>query len=299
MTTVTFYVWDSADQTAATPVEGVQVRLYSSDGSTFVTFDVTDAGGEMVIDVPDAQYWVRFFLQGYAFPSKLLIEVDGALTNTFDVEASNLVELPPSAATNLCRVSGYTVDAAGQPREAATFQFMLSDWKHIVGDRSITASKTITRSDGYGYVEVELIQGAFYDVVVEGIDDEVFSAQVPISQSCSLTELIWPYPARVNLSSDSVALTVGDDEDVEAVLVMSSGVEMPVPTDAPAGALSFHISPSSSDEDVATVEIVDTTVTITAVGVGSCNISFTVQGSYEQRFPEVSVSLDEIAVTVS
>lgn len=300
MTTATFYAWDSADQTAATGVEDVQVRLYSDDGSTFITYGLTDSSGEFTTDVPDATYWVRFFKTGFSFASKLKVIVSAsAANNTFDVEAENLEQLPPSAANNLCRVSGYVVDAGGQPRKGATFQFMLNQVRHIVSGRPITSAKVISRSDKYGYLEVELIQNAFYEVVVEGLDDQVFMAQVPESQSCNLTELVWPYPARIDLSSSSVSVASGDDEDVTVTLVLSSGVEMPLPDDAPAGAVSFTVSPESSDTDVATVSLSNSTLTITGVAAGSCTVTFTSPESYEDRFPEISLSFDSISVTVT
>ena len=59
MTTATFYLWDSVDQTAATAVESAQVRLYSSDGTTFITYGTTDSTGEVALDVPDATYILR------------------------------------------------------------------------------------------------------------------------------------------------------------------------------------------------------------------------------------------------
>lgn len=299
MTTATFYAWDSVDQTAATAVAAVQVRLYSSDGTTFVTYGTTDSSGEVALDVPDATYWVRFFKTGYAFPSRRSVTVDAtAANNTFDTEAENLETLPPSAASNLCRVSGYAVDAGGQPRKGATFQFMLAHSRHIVSGRPITASKVICRSDEYGYAEVELIQGAFYDVVVEGLDDQVFVAQIPELGYAKLTEIIWPYPARVTLSSAAVSVAVDADAEVTVALVLSSGVVMPLPSDAAAGASGFSLSASSSDTDVATVALSGTTATITGVASGSATISFEAVGGYEERFPEVTVSLDSIAVTV-
>lgn len=300
MTAATFYAWDSQDPTTATPVPNVQVRLYSSDGATFITYGTTDDDGEFTTDVPDATYWVRFFKTGFSFDSKLSVEVDGsAANNTFYVQAENLEQLPPSAATNLCRVSGYAVDAGGQPRKGATFQFMLTEWRHIVGNRPITAAKVIARSDRYGHVEVELIQGAFYDVVVEGMDDKVFLTQVPETQACNLTELIWPYPARVDLSATAASLAVDAEEEITATLVLSSGVTMPLPDDAPTGISGFTLVAASSDEDVATVVLQDNTLTITGVSSGSAIISFSATGSYYERTPEVSVSFDGISVTVT
>jgi hypothetical protein len=299
MTTTTFSIWDSEDQTANTPVTSVQVRLYSSDGTSFVTYGVTDSSGNYVVDVPDATYWVRFFKPGYAFPSKLSAAVDAsAASNVFDVEAENLEILPPSSASNLCRVSGYVVGAGGQPRQGATIQFMLADLKHIVNDRPITASKVSTRSDKYGYVEVELIQGAFYEVVVEGLDDQVFVSQVPKTAAAALVDVIWPYPARVSLSTTTVSMAV-EEVEVSAVLVLSSGVEMPLPVDAPLGAVSFLLQPKSSDENVATVSLTETTLTITGIAAGTCTVSFTATGSYAQRFPALSISFAEINVTVT
>ena len=134
MTTVTFYLWDSVDQTTATAVSGAQVRIYSSDGSSFITYGTTDSSGEFTTDIADATYWVRFFKTGYSFPSKKSVVVDSAqASNTFYIEAENLVQLPPSAANNLCRASGYAVDAGGQPRQGATFQFIVAGHFWFVG----------------------------------------------------------------------------------------------------------------------------------------------------------------------
>lgn len=301
MTTTLFYIYDSVDQTGTTPVPEAQVRLYSEDGTVFVTTGDTDENGELVLDVPDATYWVRFFKTGYSFPSKRFVIVDaGAVTNEFDIEAGNLEQLPPSTADNLCRVSGYAVDAAGQPRRAATYQFMLPAWRHIVGNRAITAAKVIAQTDEYGYLEVELIQGAFYEVVVEGMDDQVFVCQVPESQAANVTEVVWPYPARIESESASLALTAGDEETVELSLVLSSGVVLPYPTDAPPGAPHFDLKATSSDTDVVTVaySLRTQTLTVNAVAAGSATISFTASGDYEDRLPALELSFDEISVSV-
>jgi hypothetical protein len=303
MTTTLFYIFDSVDQTGNTPVPDAQVRLYTSDGTTFVTWGQTDAAGELVLDVPDDTYWVRFFKTGYSFPSKRYIVVNAlAVNNEFDIEAGNLEILPPSTADHLCRVSGYIVDAAGQPRSGATFQFMLVHcYRHIVGNRPIAAAKVIARSNKYGYFEVELVQGAFYEVVMEGRDNEVFVCQVPETQAANVTEVIWPYPARVELSANAVVIPAGDTEEVTVTLILSSGVVMPFPDDAPAGTPNFSIKAVSSDEAVARVEYSNRTqiLEIEAVSAGSATISFEAAETYEERFPEIVISLEEIDVTVT
>ena len=300
MTISTFHLYDNSDPTMGTPLEEAQVRVYSVDGVTFITMGTTDPNGEVVFDLVDDTYWVRFFKTGFAFDTKLSATINVALTNTFDVPADNLEELPPSAADNICRVSGYLVGAGGEPFPGATIQFLVNTfYARIVGSRAVVASKITARTDSTGRLEVELIQGGVYDAIVEGWEDEVLPITVPKVQAVNITELIWPYAARVDLGTASVTVAQGDTEEIPITVVTSSFLETPYETfttmvsTIQAGG---WVTASSSDIDVATVTLTES-VDVVGVSPGVATISFS-QLETERRLPGISPPYGTLIVTV-
>tara|TARA_Y100000034_G_scaffold127164_2_gene179564 strand:+ start:590 stop:1498 length:909 start_codon:yes stop_codon:yes gene_type:complete len=302
MAAVTFYTYDGADRTQDTALESVQVRVYSLDGETFVTLGTTDSDGEVVFDLTDdTTYWVRCFKTGFAFESKLSADV-ASDDVSFSVEGANLRELPPSTADNLCRVSGYVVNVAGAPVGGISFYFMISDYIKIVGSTMVTATKLSVLSDSEGYVEVELIQGAVYEVMAEGWIDETIRVKVPESQSASITELLWPYPARVELSDTELSIAEGSSESVTYSVVLSSGVTTPFYySDSEKISSGTYVGISTSDAAVASIGGTEAgTVVITGESAGTATISFEAKSSsYRRRSPELSLSFDAITITVA
>jgi len=305
VTVCMFHLYDNSDPTAGTPIDSAQVRIYSEDGTTFVTMGTTDATGEVSFDIPDSTYWVRFFKTGFSFDTRQSATIDAALPNNdFDIPGDNLETLPPSAAENICRVSGYLVGAGGEPFSGATVQFLVnSDFSRIVGSRAMVASKTTARTDEWGRIEVELIQGGVYDAVIEGWDDQPLIVKVPPVQAVSFTELIWPYPARVDLGVSALFMSPEDTADVAVSVTTSSLLETPyeifTTSVATVGAVSW-VSASSSDDSVATVSLGVETLCITAVDPGVATITFAMKDTVvERRMPALSPTYSTLTVTVA
>lgn len=300
MSSVTLYAYDLSDGTKNTPVDAVTVFVFSEDGSTFIESGETDSDGEVVFELPNEIYWVRFFKQGFSFAKKLSIEVTE--DSDFEVGGQNLEVRPPATQNNLCRVSGYVMNAGGQHLPDVTAEFAISDYARISAGRMVGAEKVITYSDEDGYFEFDLLRGARYDAVVESFGDQVFHILVPDLSFTHFTDLIWPFVARVELSASSVSLGVGDTEDVTAVGVLSSGVEGRFPSAESMkdpDTWRLIVSAKSSDTQVATVAQNDEVLTITAVGAGTCEIQFTPRITAARRLPVSTVELDTISVTVS
>lgn len=297
MSAVTLYAYDSSDETKDTALESVTVFVFSEDGDSFITSGSTDSEGQVTFDIPDATYWVRFFKAGFAFDTGLSVVVTE--DDEFEVGGENLDTQPPATLDHQCRASGYIIGAAGQFLPDVTFEFKLNERVRIGGGYATGNAKVLTASNSDGYVEVDLLRNAVYEVVVESYGADVFVITVPDESSTNLTELIWPYLARVDLSTDSVSIDEGDDEDVTVTAVLSSGLSTPYNGISSTVYPRSVVSASSSDTDVATVSWDEETLTITGVEAGTCDIEFSTQLSPAKRATDIDVTLDTISVTVS
>lgn len=284
-------------------LESAIVRVFSEDGETFITQGTTDSSGELVLELPDlTTYWVRFFLETYSFDSKLTIDVDsGAASNTFDVEGQYLMEFPPSASNYLCRASGYVRGADWAPKAGIRMTFSLTGKPRVVGGQVMVTSDLAVVSGADGWIEAELVRNGTYDVVVAGMDDEVLRVQVPDSDSCSITDLIWPYVAALTWSAD-VEVAAGESQTVTATLTLSSGTTTPFTMDNDDLFLArTFLMFTVGDEAVAGFEWSDTdTVTVTGVTAGTTTISATLNEDVEaDREPSPTRSLASLSITVT
>lgn len=223
MTSATFYAVDNSRD--ANLLGSVVVRVFSSDGSSFITQGTTDSNGALVLELPDATYWVRFYKKGFSFVSKMLVIVDENETNEWVIEGADLTVLPPSRADGICRVSGFVIDAQGAPSYLPIVTFSLPTTTRVMGNNIIGTEKVAAQPDTNGYIEIELLQNAVYTVTMASISDEVVKVKVPASQACNITDLIYPRGKVVNLPT-SVSATVGEYKSV-AEVVASSGISLP------------------------------------------------------------------------
>ena len=235
MTPVTFFIY--VNPGLQTPLEDVIIRVYSVDGSVFITEAQTDENGEVTVDLPDmTTYWVRFFRVGYRFPMRANILVSSALPNNqFDIEAVDLAEPVPAPYAGLCRISGFVVDPAGTPAGGVSMRFeMTQDGNpRVYQGRPIIPQTVFVRSLDDGYVEFDLIQGGLYEVTYEGIvgyDYEGFTREVlvPETQGLGIADLIWPYVISATFAPDTLTLASGETQSVPFSVIMSNLVPFPM-----------------------------------------------------------------------
>jgi len=234
MTPVTFFLFEGPSQT---PLENVVIRVYSQDGSTFITEVETDVAGEVVFDLPDlTTYWVRFFKPGYRFPMKAMIQVNStAPNNAFDVQGTNLVEAATSPYSGLCRVSGVIVDPSGTPVPGASLRFMTTPAGNprVYHDRAIIPYDVKARSIEEGYIELDLIQGGLYEVTFEGVVGADYGGftkelRVPNTTGVGLSDLIWPYIVSAEFASPTLSLAAGQSTTIGFDVVLSSQALLPL-----------------------------------------------------------------------
>jgi hypothetical protein len=298
MASVTFYTYDSSDETRETQVPGVTVFVFTEDGTTFIDSGNTDSSGEVVFELPVETYWVRFFKAGFSFAKKLSVVIEE--DSIFDVAGQDLDARPPATQANLCRVSGFLIGAAGQRLPDVTIDLMLTDYVRISGGMATGNAKVLISSDGQGYVEFDLLRGARYDVVVESYGEQVFHVMVPDLPATGFTELVWPYVAYVDVPSSAVTLAAGDDVEITINSVLSSGLVGPYPKNPDSDRLTVClVSAKSSDPTVATVTQKDNVLTVVGVSPGECEIQFAPSIAPARRFPALPTSLNVISLTVT
>jgi hypothetical protein len=235
MTPVTIFVF--VNPGSQVPLENVIIRIYSEDGSTFVTEVETDETGEVTFDLPDlTTYWVRLFKPGYRFPVRAQIQVNSGLpNNAFDIEAINLTELASSPYSGLCRISGTVVDPAGTPASGVSMRFEMTQEGNprVYHDRPIIPQTVFVRSLDDGYVEFDLIQGGLYEVTYEGIVGYDYSGftrevRVPETQAMGLADLVWPYILSATFSPDALSMTPGAQQTVDFTVYLSNLLQFPI-----------------------------------------------------------------------
>lgn len=308
---------------AAAALEDVEVRIFDS-ADTYITSVVTDSSGEasLVLDgaaSPGLEYIIRivppagYTVQTGATQRILVIDPLGVSeTNIFDVVLDRPSGVPETTDARMCRLSGYFVDPAMRPIRRLTLMFhprethpdfVVSGFPYsggpvVVNDKIIASELHIITNDD-GYAEFDLPRDAIFDVFASGLsaaDIRLLSQiYVPNLAGVSAQDVFFPYVTKVTYSTDTVAIAVDEEAEVEATLTTSNL--------QPDVGISGLVEFSSDDEDVAVVNIVAGNLVITGLQAGTATISAArVADSYAPRAPDIADLIElpsSISVTVS
>jgi len=286
----------------ANPLPTTVVRIYTEDGVTLITEGTTDEDGEVAFLLDDlTNYWVRFFKWEHAFDNRLRIEVDGDAHYT--VIGRDLAWHPGSAVPELCRASGYIVNASGQPAGGAAFRFDATRLPDVVAGRGIVSSSVTVFSQPDGYVEVELVRGGVYDVMVSGHEDKTYRVKVPDAEAVNITDLVWPYVVSFTYDVDSVHLSVGETIEIQPSVLLSSKVFTPYNLDGNERVyFSFYIEVTQADSGIVTLlrKIPEDKVILTGMAPGAVTLRATLVPDKEAlRLPEPVRVLQQLVIIVT
>jgi len=300
MIPVTFVVVDDSIPSGLA-LEGVLVRVYSEDGTTFITEASTDADGRLTLDLPDlTTYWVRFFKVGYAFNSRSTISVDGSLLNSFDVVARNLTTHSSATDLNLCRVSGYLLNGSGVPTPNVTLYFMLTGKPRVVGGRAMLPSKVYATTDKSGKVSVDLVRNGVYDVWAAGTDDTVYRAVVPDYPNVDITDLLFPIVTTLSLEVPSVTIAKEDSVSVDVLAELSSRVDIPYQLDGGDSVSLSSILSIVTTGSAATAYFKDSSLFVVGQAAGTSTVTLSVRNNiFALRQPAADTLTADLAVTVT
>lgn len=290
---------------AAVDVDAAIVRIYSTDGVTFVTQGTTDADGLVSLELEDnTVYWIRCFKIGYEFPTRLSITTDSGQGNTFTVTATDLNAHPPATDANFCRASGTLLDSSGN-RSRTSLRFALQNPPKIVNGLGIVQGTSVVHTDENGYVFVDLIRGAVYDVVVGNLEDRVWAAPIPDQSAVDIIDLLWPQISSVSFADEDVSVAEGATADTAVTVQLSSGVEVPYTADGLSGAeitkATAFIQFDVEDDDICAVTFDGLTnvLTIKGMAAGETTVTAVVKDVFIQRFADVDPVIGTITVTVT
>ena len=280
--TVTTIILES-DDVVPVLIESLTVRLFDTGGS-FITSGVTDVAGEVIVDVPDADYDLYFFKSGVSIldgmPQRITVDAGDADVppNTFKVLA-HIAALPEAVDPGLCRVSGDLVGAGGQSSIDGRLVFSLCKQAgYILGDLLAPQSALNKAPDAGGHYEFDLIRGQEYEAwfthinTITGTAEEPFKMTVivPDLPSIHIRDLLFPVPVSATFSALTLGLAADSEEDstIELTVTYSDGSDR---TALPALGTQFILS--SDNDDAIALDRVENTLYITPMVAGIANIT--------------------------
>ena len=270
MATVTIVATNSV---TAALLDGVTIQVYS--GATLVTSGVTgeaaNPDGTRIFTLANGNYTMRlsYVSPGYVVASPQSFTVTGT-GDIFDV-AVEVTAKPTSGNANLCRCSGYVVDASGAALRGATYGLILSQGPSVLGTAAVYDKKLQIVTDSTGYAQIDLIRGALYRATYGAHENIEAFIIAPSLSSANFADVLHPTVTAVSFSPSSLAQAVADSDTVEVTLHYRSGLTRTLlsldGTEEPSP-VRFVASNSN-----ATVTVSAGVVTIAGVAAGSCTIT--------------------------
>lgn len=307
--TVTKVILES-DDAVPVLVDGLTVRLFDTGGS-FVTSGVTDAAGEVIVDIPDADYDLYFFKSGVSILDGMpqRITVDAAdidvPPNTFKV-LTHIHTLPEAVDPALCRVSGDLRGPDGlSSRDGRLVLTPCIQAGYVAGDLLAPRSFVNASPDADGHYEFELIRGMEYRAYFTHVDTITGATTMPFEMSVivpslpaiHIKDLLFPIPVAATFSALTLALTALDDPDesVELTVTYSDSSDR---TERPAFATQFSVS--NDNEAAILLERVGKKLIITPLAAGVANIAVSriLSDTYISFDPTAAFTTETLEVTV-
>lgn len=293
-----------SDDVAPAPVDGVNVLVYDSTGTTLQTSGITGSvvTGEVEFsldgDVTPIQYQLRFAINGGSIISPQLIEVhspaSGAPTgaNNFEITAS-LFSLPVASDPRLCRASGYIRGPNGAPRKGIDIHFIPCFNPLVVDGVGVLGERIATRTDASGYIQVDLYRDGYYTAMVESHDNVQREVLVPGRSSININHLLFPVVSSISFTpAGPYALAVGDTIELTPVVTASDFRTLEGVADA-------DVTYSVDDSAIADVRVSADVVTITALAPGSTNLTVTRSDLSIVYVPDPGISGGTATITVT
>ncbi len=254
------------------PVEGVLVRVFSEDGSTFFTESTTDVAGRVGFTLFTQKYSLRFNKFQVSFSQPQVFEVlEGtgggppSTPNEFDVEAE-VVTPPVATDPRLCRASGHFRDITGAPHRFLDIIFIGAFAPVLLEGAGVLSERRAIKTDEEGFACIDLIRCAIYRMTVEGYEDIQREVRVPDTPSVNLPDLLFPVVQSVSFSpAGPLSLPTGSLLDVVPTVTGSNKVPL-------TGTAVPDVIWSTEDEAIATVSATADKLVIKGVSAGTTKL---------------------------
>lgn len=302
-----------SDDVSPVLISGLIVRVFSTVG-VFVTSGTTDVDGEVLFDLPDADYDLTFFKAGVSLldgmPQRITVDVADTdiPPNTFKVKA-HITSLPESPDPMLCRISGTIRGGDGRRSKDIRLALGMCPETAVLSGYVIAPQDFIdVRPDDDGFYEFDLLRGMRYRVyfaqlvTLFRIEPAMVYGVVPDLPAIELKDFLFPVPLTATFDplTLSLAVTADPDNSVECTITYSDGSvnsvgKRPVPP------TFVFVTAISSDPDVAEAAISGDKIVITPRIAGTTNV--TIQRSISDEYliydPLPTFSTQTLVVTVT
>lgn len=304
---VDIYLKDGTPSTL--PISGVSVSVLDPTTFAVIATAVSDVTGRASFLLPGAPapgtpYEVRFFKLGVVFanPQQIRVEEPALTTNKFDMSGT-LLTLPAATDPRVCRCTGRFVSFDNRPIANAMVRLNAKSESgyqvpKIVDGNLVSAEAYTSKTDGSGFISIDLIRGAEYFITFAGEDDVVWCITVPDRSSANLIDLIHPAPVQLKWDSvlapgNAVSVQVGETKSIPFTIVYSDYEETGI------GAVKW-VTFTNSDDAVMGVGYSDGTVSVTGVAAGIAQVTVEMLANLRPaRVPDYSIAFTPLAVTVT
>lgn len=316
---VNIYLQD--DSMSPAPIVGAVVTIVNPSTFALVAQATTDSTGLAAFTLPGAAfptgviYQVRAFKLGVFFKNPFQIKVyepaqSPPNANGFNLTGTLVGTLQPATDPRVCRCTGRFLDFQNQPVQNAVVRIMAraeteGQIPKVVDGNMISPQVLETHTDADGYVVIDLLRNAVYEVTFAGDDDVIWEILVPDRSSVNLIDLIHPQP--VSLSWDS---TQAPSNNVTLSIASSGAVPYQVPftvlfsdyesvTQGEDGDLMKWVTFTNSDGSKALVAAGDGVLFLTGMTTGTCQVTAGVAPNLLPfRVPAYSISAPTLNITV-
>jgi hypothetical protein len=282
------------DQSQA-PVEGVVVRVYSTDGKRKLGEGISDENGRAAFLLPGPdEYDLRFykFATGFTQPLRISVLSDpatpGKTPNAFNTYA-NPFEHPQATDPRLCRASGYFRAADGAPRPQLDIHFIACFRPAILDGSLVMDERRVIKTDKAGFGCIDLIRCAIYSVTIEHYEDQLRQIRVPDAPSTNLPDLLFPVVERVY--QDAISVGVGADLELTPTVVDSAGVPLP-------GTAMYDVNWSLADTEVASLTVTPDFLSVHGLAKGSTELLAERRDNSIVRIPATGITGVPVPVAV-
>jgi hypothetical protein len=171
------------------PIPGVKVTIKNQTDQITLAVGVTDTNGQVTFGLPTGVFNALFYKSFVQFPT---------LPYNFTVNANAVIDIdcvtfqPTAPTPTTCACYCYITDATGQPIPNILFRAKLvSNFPYSAGSAMLATKDYVESiSDGTGYIQLNLIQGGWYELSAPALFYTVTDWQVPVQTNLDLSTLL-------------------------------------------------------------------------------------------------------------
>lgn len=314
--TVDIYIND--DSVSPAPIGAVVVAIVDSGTLQPTALATTDSGGHASFLLPGAAYpggtvyQVRAFKLGVFFSNPFQIRVFDPLpsspphiSNQFNLVGTLTGTLQPATDSRCCRCTGRFMDFQNRPINNSVVRISAragsgSQIPKVVDGNIISAQVLELHTDADGYVVVDLLRKAVYEVTFAGDDDTTWEILVPNRTSVDLIELLHPRPVSLAWDQDVAPSNVVTIPVNGNLCVPFSVLFSDYEVVGKGGGVLNYVTFQSSDNTIALAAAGDGTLFISGALPGTCEITVGVPPNLQPvRIPDYSIAASPLMVTVT